>query len=208
MARPNAGTKGVPRADREEQILAAASRLLGTLGYAGTSVAAVADQAGISKPLVYSYFGSKEGLYSACLRRAGEQLAVEMERIARTGVVGLERGLRTLEGVFDLLEPQPWVWRLIFDPTAPTEGEVAEVLTTYTARITALAEEGVGELAGLVGITDPLDVSALVRVWMSVFDALVGWWVEHPDQTAAAMTQRCLRLMTGVVGADIGTVPA
>jgi AcrR family transcriptional regulator len=208
MPRPNAGTKGVPRADREEQILVTATRLFGTLGYAATSVAAVAEPAGISKPLVYSYFGSKEGLYSACLRRAGEQLAAEMERIARTGVVGLERGLRTLAGVFALLEPQPWLWRLIFDPTAPAEGEVAEVLTTYTARLTALAEEGVGELAELVGITDPLDVSALVRVWMSIFDALVSWWVDHPDQTAAAMTQRCVRLFTGVTGADLGSVLA
>ncbi|WGL52670.1 TetR/AcrR family transcriptional regulator [Nocardioides sp. BP30] len=208
MARPNAGTKGVPRADREEQILDAAGRLFGSLGYAGTSVAAVGESAGISKPLVYSYFGSKERLYGACLRRAGEQLAVEMEAIARSGVVGLERGLRTLQGVFELLEPQPWVWRLIFDATAPTDGEVAEVMATYTARITALAEEGVGELAALVGITDPLDVSALVRVWMSIFDALVGWWVERPDQSAAAMTARCVRLFAGVTGADLGTVLA
>lgn len=208
MPRPNAGTKGVPRADREDQILVAATRLFGTLGYAGTSVAAVAEPAGISKPLIYSYFGSKEGLYSACLRRAGEQLAIVMEEIARSGVVGLERGLRTLEAVFDLLEPQPWVWRLIFDPSAPAEGEVAEVMATYTARITALAEEGVGELAALVGISDPLDVSALVRVWMSIFDALVGWWVDHPDQSAEAMTARCVRLFTGVTGADLGTVLA
>ena len=81
-------------------------------------------------------------------------------------------------------------------------------MATYTARITALAEEGVGELAALVGISDPLDVSALVRVWMSIFDALVGWWVDHPDQSAEAMTARCVRLFTGVTGADLGTVLA
>lgn len=208
MPRLNAGTKGVPRADREEQILASATRLFGTSGYAATSVAAVAEPIGISKPMVYSYFASKEGLYGACLRRAGEQLAVEMERIARSGVVGLERGLRTLEGIFALLEPQPWMWRMLFDPTAPREGEVAEVLATYTARITALAEEGVGELMTLIGIDDPLDVSAMVRVWMSIFDALVTWWVEHPDQTAEAMTQRCIRLFAGVTGADLGSVLA
>jgi len=206
MPRHNAGTKGVPRADREEQILASATRLFGTAGYAATSVAAIAEPIGISKPMVYSYFTSKEGLYGACLRRAGEQLAAEMERVARSGVVGLERGLRTLEGIFALLEPQPWMWRMLFDPTAPREGEVAAVLATYTARITALAEEGVGELMELVGIDDPLDVSAMVRVWMSIFDALVTWWVEHPDQTATAMTARCVRLFAGVTGADLGSV--
>jgi AcrR family transcriptional regulator len=208
MPRPNAGTKGVPRADREEQILETATRLFGTLGFAATSVAAVAEPIGISKPMVYSYFGSKERLYSACLRRAGEQLAVEMERIARTGVVGLERGLRTLEGIFVLLEPQPWMWRMLFDPTAPTQGEAAEVMASYTARITALANEGVGELMGLVGVTDALDVSAMVSVWISTFDALVDWWLDHPDQDAAAMTQRCVRLFAAVTRADLGSVLA
>lgn len=208
MPRPNAGTKGVPRADREEQILETATRLFGTLGFAATSVAAVAEPIGISKPMVYSYFGSKERLYSACLRRAGEQLAVEMERIARTGVVGLERGLRTLEGIFVLLEPQPWMWRMLFDPTAPTQGEAAEVMASYTARITALANEGVGELMGLVGVTDALDVSAMVSVWVSIFDALVDWWLDHPDQDAAAMTQRCVRLFAAVTRADLGSVLA
>jgi AcrR family transcriptional regulator len=208
MPRPNAGTKGVPRADREEQILETATRLFGTLGFAATSVAAVAEPIGISKPMVYSYFGSKDRLYGACLRRAGEQLAVEMERIARTGVVGLERGLRTLDGIFVLLEPQPWMWRMLFDPTAPREGEAAEVMASYTARITALAHDGVGELMSLVGVTDALDVSAMVSVWISIFDSLVDWWLDHPDQDAAAMTQRCVRLFAAVTRADLGSVLA
>src|SRR5262245_9101334 len=65
------GTKGVPRADREQQILDAAVAGFGERGYAHASMAAIARRAGISKPLVYEYFGSKEGLYLACLRRAG-----------------------------------------------------------------------------------------------------------------------------------------
>src|SRR5690348_492815 len=116
---PNAGTKGVPRADREGQIVQAASEVFGARGFAATSVADIAERAGISKPLIYNYFGSKEGLFRACLQRAGGILAEEMERIARGDAVGLERALRTLEGIFTLLEPQPWIWRLFFDPTIP-----------------------------------------------------------------------------------------
>jgi hypothetical protein len=47
--RANAGTKGVARPEREAQILAAACRTFGERGYAATSVADVADAAGISK---------------------------------------------------------------------------------------------------------------------------------------------------------------
>ena len=55
------GTKGVPRADREQQILDAAVAEFGGRDYTHASMAAIAQRAGISKPLVYEYFGSKEG---------------------------------------------------------------------------------------------------------------------------------------------------
>ena len=204
--RPNAGTKGVPRADREEQILQVASEVFGTEGYAATSVAAVAERAGISKPLIYNYFGSKEGLFTACLHRSGAILAEEMERIARGDAVGLERALLTLEGIFGILAPQPWLWRLFFDPTVPrTEQRIAAEIALYTDRIGALAEEGVGEMLRLTagpGV-DPLDVSALSAVWMSIVDALVTWWLDHPDQTPEEMGQRCVRLFAAVLSADL-----
>src|SRR5215216_1569347 len=105
--RPNAGTKGVARADREAQIVQAGCRTFGDAGYAATSVADVAEAAGISKPLIYNYFGSKEGLYAACLRHAAEILTGEIERTAASGTVGLARAIVTLDGMFWTLAPQP-----------------------------------------------------------------------------------------------------
>ena len=200
--RPNAGTKGVPRADREEQIVGLAIEVFGAHGYAATSVADIAGRAGISKPLIYQYFGSKEGLFRACLHRAGEILAGEMERIARGDVVGLDRALRTLEGTFALLEPQPWIWRLFFDPTVPASEEgIAAEIARYTDRLHALAEEGVGEMMRLAGNDDPRDISALTAVWMSIADSLVTWWLDHPEETAASMAARCVRLFQVVLTA-------
>jgi AcrR family transcriptional regulator len=198
MARSNAGTKGVPRVDRETQILDVASEHFGTRGFAGTSVAAVAAGAGISKPLVYSYFGSKEGLYEACLDRGGALLADEMERIARGDAVGIERGMLTLGGLFSLLEGRRYLWRLFFDTTAPTTGPIRDSITHYAERIGRLADEGVSELMALAGNSDPLDVSAMTSVWLGIVDSLMNWWVEHPDQTADEMMQRCLRLLAAL----------
>ena len=203
MARPNAGTKGVPRLDREQQILAVASEEFGTQGYAGTSINTVADRAGISKPLVYNYFGSKDGLYAACLDRAGAILGDEIERIARGDSVGIERGLRTLEGMFAVLAPQPYLWRLSFDPTAPTTGDVADIAAAHTERISKLAHEGVGELLALAGVTDELDVSAMTATWLGIVDSLMNWWLDHPDQTPEEMMQRVVRLV-GALFVDAG----
>jgi AcrR family transcriptional regulator len=192
----------VPRADREDQILTVAAEEFGTVGFAATSVATVAARAGISKPLVYAYFGSKEGLFTACLHRGGGMLADEIERIACGDAVGLERAALTLQGIFEVLEPQPWLWRLFFDSTAPREGAIAEELAGYSRRITTLAEDGVSELLHLVGNDDPLDASAMTAVWLSIVDALVTWWLHHPGESAEAMLARCVRLMLATVSAE------
>ena len=202
MVRPNAGTKGVPRLDRETQILDIASEQFGTHGFAATSVATIADKAGISKPLIYNYFGSKEGLYEACLDRGGALLADEIERIARGDAVGIERGMATLAGMFALLEPQPYLWRLFFDQTAPSTGPIADSVALYAERIGKLADEGVTELMGLAGNDDPLDISAMTAVWLGIVDSLMNWWLEHPDESAEQMMQRCMRLLTALFGGD------
>ena len=79
MARSNAGTKGVPRLEREDQILTVASEIFAAESFAAANIQAIADRAGISKPLIYNYFGSKDGLFLACIERAGGIVTDEIE---------------------------------------------------------------------------------------------------------------------------------
>jgi TetR/AcrR family transcriptional repressor of mexJK operon len=57
------------RVIREQRILDAALRVFSETGYLGTSMDAVAIQAGVSKPTLYQYFESKEALFSAMMLR-------------------------------------------------------------------------------------------------------------------------------------------
>lgn len=195
------GTKGVARADREAQILAVAGEVFAERGAALASVAEIAGRAGISKPLIYNYFGSREGLLSACLAHAAEVILTEIERSAGLGEVGLSRALVTLDGMFRALADRPWMWRLVNDPTLDSLGEAGAVLAPYRTKVLALATDGVGELMRLAGDDDEADQSALVAVWSSVFDALVTWWVDHPGTGAEEMSARCARLFEAVFGA-------
>jgi AcrR family transcriptional regulator len=198
VRRKRAGTKGVARADREEQILDVASRVFGDSGFAATGIHEIAEQAGISKPLIYTYFGSKEGLLEACLVRAGTMIADDIDRTAESGTIGLTRALVTLDGVFTMLEGRPWIWRLFFDPTRPQTPEIDAVIDRYTGRLTTRADEGIAELMAFVGNDDPLDHSALAVVWSSIFDGLITWWLDHPEITAEEMTARSTRLAIAI----------
>jgi AcrR family transcriptional regulator len=198
--RPNAGTKGVARADREAQIVEVACKAFGERGYASTSVADVAEAAGISKPLIYNYFGSKEGLHAVCVEHAAATLWAEFERSSHTDTVGLARALLTLDGMFRALAPQPWIWRLVFDPSAPIEGASRDAFVAYEQKLFTLGEDGVSELMRLSGNDDRGDTSAMHAVWEAAFRSLVNWWLDHPEVSPEEMTARCARMFSTAFG--------
>ncbi|GAA1880874.1 MAG: TetR/AcrR family transcriptional regulator [Williamsia herbipolensis] len=65
------GTKRLPRAVREQQMLDAAVKVFAEKGFRETSMDAIAAAADISKPMLYLYHGSKDELFAACLNREG-----------------------------------------------------------------------------------------------------------------------------------------
>ena len=69
MAGGAGGTKRLPRAVREQQMLDAAVKMFSANGYHETSMDAIAAQASDLKPMLYLYYGSKEELFGACLGR-------------------------------------------------------------------------------------------------------------------------------------------
>lgn len=188
------------RPERERQILDVAGRTFAEYGYAGTSLAQIAAAAEISKPLIYSYFGSKEGLFLACLTGAGELITEVIERTAKLGLVGPQRAVTTLDQLYLALDEHRWMWALLRDPTIPNTPALAEQYQRYRTRMDAVGAEGVTEMLTAAGHTDPLDAAALTAVWNSAFEALVTWWIDHPDVTPAAMTARTIRLFGTVFG--------
>ncbi|MEV6062596.1 TetR/AcrR family transcriptional regulator [Nocardia asteroides] len=195
-----AGTKGVPRAQREQLILDAAVAEIGRSGYAGLSLAGVAQRAGVSKPLVYTYFHAKDQLYLACVDRAAASLGGAIES-AITAAEDLSMAQRTLDAIFVALEPRPHDWTVLFDRTHPDEGEVAEAVRAARRGIAGQAARGVADVLGAVELTDPADLSALTDVWMGTVTSLVAWWLRHPEQTAAQMGARSRRLIAALVAA-------
>ncbi|MBD8505171.1 TetR/AcrR family transcriptional regulator [Hoyosella sp. G463] len=189
-----AGTKGVPRPERERQILDVAAQHIGRVGYAGLSLAEIAHQAGGSKPLVYGYFGTKDGLYTACVERAATILAEAIEQ-AITSTASLEMAQHTLDALFAALEPRPHDWNVLFDRSAPRGGPAGDAVRIARRRIAHQAAQGIATVFDATGITDPNDLSALTDVWMGAVTSLVNWWLRHPEQTAAEMSARSKRLI-------------
>ncbi len=129
------------RADRMEQTLGAAHALFAEHGYAAVTMDEVAAAVGVTKPLLYNYFGNKERLYIACMERSGDALlATIAESVGATDspVDALAAGMRAF---FAFLDTDRAAWAVLFDETLPRGGEVAGRIADYRGRIVELVSE-------------------------------------------------------------------
>jgi AcrR family transcriptional regulator len=103
----------LPRPVREQQMLEAASELFGELGYHAVSMDQIADVVGISKPMLYAYFDSKEGLCTACLERAGTEAINSISGSYRPGLTPEQSLWSGFIAFFEFVRRSPSSWRLI-----------------------------------------------------------------------------------------------
>jgi AcrR family transcriptional regulator len=194
----NIGTKKMPREERERLILDAATRRFAVEGYDAASLAAIAAEAGITKPLIHSYFGPKDTLFAACLTRASDNIAAHVRTRLTSAGPGLAMADAVFVAVFEALESRPHDWPLLYDTTVPTGSPAAGIVREHRRRIAELAVDGVRQVMGAMGISDADDIDAATRIWMSALSTLVRWWLHHPENTAEDMVRRCRRLFAGL----------
>src|SRR5215213_3592814 len=115
------GRSRVPRSLREPEMVAAARRIFGDRGYASASMDDIASAAGVSKPLLYAYFGSKEDLFAACVKEAGREFRASVAAAAGPvdGLAPDQRLYAGLLAVFAGIERDRQAWDLLY----PLEGE-------------------------------------------------------------------------------------
>ncbi len=116
---PPAPTRHLRRAERREQILAAATRAFASSGFAATGLDDVATEANISRVILYRHFASKTDLYRAVLDRTCVRLAA--------GVGTDEYSANTLDALLRVAAEDPDGFRLLFHHAAREPEFRAEV---------------------------------------------------------------------------------
>ncbi len=168
----------LPRAERMEQTVAAAHALFAERGYAAVTMDGVAAAVGVTKPLLYNYFGNKEQLYLACLERAGDGLVatvVEAVGDTTTSADALSRGLHAF---FAFVDDDRAAWAVLFDETLPAGGEIAERVAGYRTRLRDLISASMlAQLPASRRDRARTEVEALSTAVMGAAEALVRWWL-------------------------------
>ena len=169
----------MPRPDREQSILDAAGQVFAR-GYHSASMDEIAGLADVSKPMLYAYFGSKEGLYVAYVDRTGREL---LARLAGATTPGDQPSVRLRAGILEFLafiEEHRDGWQVLFGELT-SMGPVVDEVAVLRRQI---ADWIMAVLAGATraqGNVPDVSVQATAHAIVGAGESLANWWLEHPQ---------------------------
>jgi AcrR family transcriptional regulator len=93
--------------ERRNRILAAATRIFARRGYEGASMSGIATAAGITKPVLYDHFASKDALFETLLRSIRDDLLAKGDAIGKSTISEELRFRAAVDAFFAFVQEQP-----------------------------------------------------------------------------------------------------
>ena len=171
-------------------MLQAAGEAFAARGFHGASMEQIATAAGITKPMLYRYFGSKEGLYAAYVRTSGREL-VESVRAPQTRgdtpEVRLRAGIRAF---LSYVEAHRSGWTVLHgETTAPADAQIAREVADLRERIIRM-------------LTTLFADEPFAHAFAGAAESLATWWASAPHRSVAEATDILMRIATAAPPPD------
>lgn len=184
--------KRMPRAERERQMIEIAEQVFSARGYTAASMDEIAELVGVSKPMLYEYFNSKEGLLLACIRQSRAALR-EVTEQATVGAENAEDALRRgLLAFFVFIRERRQAWSLLRHEMAligtPAADEIEQTRRQQTDLIAAL-------MSGHFEAGDDLRAEASAEVVVGACERLAIWCERHEDVTPEMATDYAMDVL-------------
>lgn len=190
LSAPKPPRRRLTRAVRGQQLLDAAQRLFIENGYQGTSIEDLARAAGVSRPIIYHHYGSKDGIYLACLRRARVDLDQRLGAAAGDGSDNLQERLRRgIDAYFSFVQHDRASWSLLFGGGVAIAGSAAEEAMTLrfetVNRITDLLAQSLPRVARR-------KLEAYAHAISGSGEQLAKWWLQQPRMSRRQIVEQHL----------------
>ncbi|MEU0093753.1 TetR/AcrR family transcriptional regulator [Kribbella sp. NPDC006257] len=188
---------------RRPMILDAALEVFSERGYAGTTMQAVADAAGVTKPVVYDSFANRDELLLALLAREEQHLVISIvAALPADPTVGTpaEHVLEGLTAFLQSVAKSPQSWRIVFG----AQYGAAPVVANRVLAARAFLVEGLRLtlLKSLPGVTDPdANLPVLAELLASMTESCARMLVvDGTDRTPAELARTVSQVVSGGFG--------
>jgi AcrR family transcriptional regulator len=184
--------KRMPRAERERQMIDIAEAVFAERGYSAASMDDIAELVGVSKPMLYEYFNSKEGLLLACIRQSRAALRLSTKQ-AVAGAPDAEAALhRGLLAFFVFISEHRQGWSVLRQEMSfigtPAADEVEEIRRQQTDLIAAL-------MSTYFDGRSELQIEASAEFVVGACDRLAIWCERHDEVTPEMATRYAMDVL-------------
>lgn len=172
----------MPRAEREAQILTVAEQVFAENGYQATTMDDIAERVGVTKPLIYDYFGSKDGLLIACVDKARAELADATEVAFRalpegsTLEVVMRAGIATF---FEFIDQHALALQLIHHESAAAMSTGADIERIRTQQ-SAVLVDGLRTSVGLAH-SSQMQLEGYAEIVVGACERVAVWRTHRDD---------------------------
>jgi AcrR family transcriptional regulator len=160
-------------AERRAQLLTVARRLFARDGYRGASMEAIAEAAGVTKPVLYQHFPSKRALYEALIGVDLGRLTDDLETAFSQAEGNAERLRRGFGAYLDFVDGHEDAFRLLFTEALGVDADfrrqVADFRAWVAGRVAAI-------IAAEAGLPEPR-AEALAAAIVGMAEGATSWWL-------------------------------
>lgn len=174
-----------------EEMLQVAARVFASRGYHAASMDEIAEIADISKPLLYRYYGSKDGLYLALVERAGRHLMDGIELI-RDEPDPVRRLDLAAVGLLRFVDRHRDFWRVLYNEAMGSDSPVARKVQDFRAQIIAGSCITISELLDNPTPEGRSEAEPLAHALLGAGEAMARWWLLHPEVPVERMRELIL----------------
>jgi AcrR family transcriptional regulator len=164
------------RAERERQMLDVAEEVFAEQGYGAVSMEEIAVRVGLSKPMLYEYFGSKEGLLLATIARARRELREATERAVTAAGSAEEMLYRGYLAYFEFNEAHRRSWLVLLQEPVLLRGAADEIEATRRQQTDLI----VAQMELLAPDRPRRDLEAYAEIIVGACERLALWRTRNP----------------------------
>jgi AcrR family transcriptional regulator len=183
--------------ERRRRIEEAATALFAERGYAATTIDDIVTGAGVTKPMLYRHFESKQALVMSLLERHRDELAAApLDVLLATEQAPFpERLDAMLDAWFGYVEAHPFVRLLLHDSSG--DPDVAALVRELHDRQRAADVALLREFAPHIPTAELQPLGEVIR---SSLAGLALWWMDHPETNRADVIAGMRRVVLGLTG--------
>jgi AcrR family transcriptional regulator len=147
----------------------------------------IAESAGISKPMLYNYFGSKEGLYFAYVDLSYRELIWAVDRAVAPVASGHpEEELRAgVRAYYDYVGEHRDAFYVLFREIGDPGGALAEQRRRLRRRVALSLGRILQPKASSAAQMQRIE--PLAEAFLGAARSLANWWLDHSEVSAAAV---------------------